>query len=637
MKLKEAEQYEYGYEGVTDSVMTRTLEGRINSWNRPSEELYGWRKEEAIGRVSHCLLQTRFPKPLEEIESELVESGKWEGRLVHTTRDGNQVVVDSRWILKLRGDDRALVEINKRSSDGALNGGIRGNAESATGAVERPLRITKRSEKLARVARYLNFTLAGAASVLLIALIAYGVSGHALIKSLYESDNGFFEFVAKLIMHGRATTRLEEYYYAGDTSFLLGTLYIVPACLLLWGLINEPLGMLVSALTLFMCSLILFTTFEFFPSLITRVGLQHIPYYGFNNIYVPDPILGYRERPFRKQTIPISQPRIGVNGDKVPAKTIEWSTDAEGFRNSDSRQDSDVVLLGDSFVEYGDNIADTLAPRLEKHLNGLTVRNLGKSGYGPFQYLEVLRRYGIERHPRYAVFCFYEGNDISDIQNYMKWKSENKPHEFTYAIGSEPFLQRYIVALKSTVRYIADSTWPTLDLAVQKILGGKHIYPDLVVIRLGRGETYETIFEDKLIAETTEDTLQSQSWIQLKSLLSEFKTLAVENNIKPMIVYIPSVPQVYADYTTDESGREWRDIRARQIISMGQAPRAMALLANQLQIALIDLTPIYRGAAQDGRMLYGSFNVHWNAEGRELAARVIAEKLTSADPAHSPR
>jgi PAS domain S-box-containing protein len=86
---------------VNDSVMTRTLDGRISFWNHSAEKLYGWRKEEAIGKVSHHLLQTQFPNPLEEIESELVRTGRWQGELVHTTRNGAQIVVQSRWILDL--------------------------------------------------------------------------------------------------------------------------------------------------------------------------------------------------------------------------------------------------------------------------------------------------------------------------------------------------------------------------------------------------------------------------------------------------------------------------------------------------------------------------------------------------------
>ena len=111
------QQPEHFFELVNDSVMTRSMEGRINFWNRSAEELYGWRKEEAVGRVSHDLLRTQFPKPLEEIESELVRNGRWEGKLVHTTREGGRVVVESRWTLELKGQLGALVEINTRSTD----------------------------------------------------------------------------------------------------------------------------------------------------------------------------------------------------------------------------------------------------------------------------------------------------------------------------------------------------------------------------------------------------------------------------------------------------------------------------------------------------------------------------------------
>ena len=108
---------DYLFDLVNDSVMTRTIDGKINFWNRRAEQLYGWRKEEAIGKVSHDLLQTQFPKPLAEIKSELVQNGRWEGKLLHTTRDGGRVTVESRWALDLKGQSRQVVEINTRSND----------------------------------------------------------------------------------------------------------------------------------------------------------------------------------------------------------------------------------------------------------------------------------------------------------------------------------------------------------------------------------------------------------------------------------------------------------------------------------------------------------------------------------------
>jgi acyl-CoA synthetase (AMP-forming)/AMP-acid ligase II len=110
-------EHEYLFELLNESVMTRSMTGTISSWNRSAAGLYGWRKDEAIGKVSHDLLQTQFPIPLEEIELELVQSGRWEGKLVHATRDGGRVVVKSRWILNSKGRSKPVVEINTLSTD----------------------------------------------------------------------------------------------------------------------------------------------------------------------------------------------------------------------------------------------------------------------------------------------------------------------------------------------------------------------------------------------------------------------------------------------------------------------------------------------------------------------------------------
>src|SRR5438552_2714954 len=80
----------------------------ITYWNRGAEERYGWSSEEAVGRVSHELTQTSLPKPLPEIQAELLETGRWEGELVHTRRDGTSVMVASRWALQRDEANRAV-------------------------------------------------------------------------------------------------------------------------------------------------------------------------------------------------------------------------------------------------------------------------------------------------------------------------------------------------------------------------------------------------------------------------------------------------------------------------------------------------------------------------------------------------
>jgi PAS domain S-box-containing protein len=97
-----------------DSIFVRGMDDVITYWNRGAEELYGWTAETAVGRVSHQLTQTIFPTRLEDLNRELLRTDRWEGELIHTKRDGAQLVVASRW--SLQRDERqqplAILETN---------------------------------------------------------------------------------------------------------------------------------------------------------------------------------------------------------------------------------------------------------------------------------------------------------------------------------------------------------------------------------------------------------------------------------------------------------------------------------------------------------------------------------------------
>jgi PAS domain S-box-containing protein len=80
-------------------VLVRDLDGSIVLWNLGSQALYGFTKEEALGRSSHALLQTEFREPLEQIEERFRAAGRWEGELVQRKRDGGRIVVSSVWVL----------------------------------------------------------------------------------------------------------------------------------------------------------------------------------------------------------------------------------------------------------------------------------------------------------------------------------------------------------------------------------------------------------------------------------------------------------------------------------------------------------------------------------------------------------
>jgi PAS domain S-box-containing protein len=89
----------------------RNERDQIVQWSEGCVRLYGFSTEEAIGRVSHDLFQTEFPKPLEEINAILHQSGRWEGELKHTRADGTQLIVSSQWVLQNSSFGQKVLEI----------------------------------------------------------------------------------------------------------------------------------------------------------------------------------------------------------------------------------------------------------------------------------------------------------------------------------------------------------------------------------------------------------------------------------------------------------------------------------------------------------------------------------------------
>jgi PAS domain S-box-containing protein len=88
-------------------------DGAITFWNSTAEKLYGFRAEEALGQVSHDLLQTSTANGMANLLKDLEANGAWEGELCHTTRDGYRIVVKSRMLLVREPGRSFVVESNQ--------------------------------------------------------------------------------------------------------------------------------------------------------------------------------------------------------------------------------------------------------------------------------------------------------------------------------------------------------------------------------------------------------------------------------------------------------------------------------------------------------------------------------------------
>jgi two-component sensor histidine kinase len=64
------------------------LNGPIEFWKTGAERLYGFAPSQAVGRISHVLLQTKFPIAFNKLITQLQNERYWSGELRHICKDG---------------------------------------------------------------------------------------------------------------------------------------------------------------------------------------------------------------------------------------------------------------------------------------------------------------------------------------------------------------------------------------------------------------------------------------------------------------------------------------------------------------------------------------------------------------------
>jgi PAS domain S-box-containing protein len=126
-----------------DAILVRDLEGRIVFWNRGAQHMYGWSQGEASGRVTHELLQTKFPVSQATIDVVLASKGEWEGELRHITRHGAEVIAAARWSLQRdeHGAPTAILEISRDITD---------RKRSETAQAQQAVELLRQAEELRR-------------------------------------------------------------------------------------------------------------------------------------------------------------------------------------------------------------------------------------------------------------------------------------------------------------------------------------------------------------------------------------------------------------------------------------------------------------------------------------------------------
>lgn len=303
--------------------------------------------------------------------------------------------------------------------------------------------------------------------------------------------------------------------------------------------------------------------------------------------------------------------------------------DGNGFcntRHKAERSQQDIVFIGDSFTWCTSVAPDKTFPALLENSSGATTYNLGFPGVGPYEYVEILKRFGLQYAPRLVVMSVYEGNDLRDGERYWKNvnekrgraadRSERKYDRQDHKVWSKRLLNNsYALSFISASiedsgkRFFSDG----VDFRYRVSVGGNEVPMNVAnadrdevksARRLRTGKAYTSVLRDALV---------------------EFIHLAKKHHFRPVVTYIPSAHTAYAAsvaFQDSSVGEDVAYLSARQRTYLLQ-------LSDELGFTYIDLTEPLQQTVVTGTLAYFPGNVHLSERGHILIADILTPLLTT--------
>jgi len=97
-----------------DAILVRDLEDRILYWNQSAERIYGWTAAEVMGKDVREIIYKHSKSGFEKALQALKKGGEWTGELHHTTKDGREIIAESRltMVYDEAGNPKSVLAIN---------------------------------------------------------------------------------------------------------------------------------------------------------------------------------------------------------------------------------------------------------------------------------------------------------------------------------------------------------------------------------------------------------------------------------------------------------------------------------------------------------------------------------------------
>jgi len=316
--------------------------------------------------------------------------------------------------------------------------------------------------------------------------------------------------------------------------------------------------------------------------------------------------------------------------------------DAWGFRNREVPSRAEIVCIGDSMT-YGvaARARDSWPAELAK-MRGTTTYNMSLGGYGPIQYLYLMRTQAVELHPGIVIVGLYLGNDLVDAYNvvhsHKNWSSyetrdlADLPPQLIYSRRTGKFLGGLRDWLsRRSVLYVLVTQLPFFNFVRERETAGYEGSDTRIEYR---DTTHHEIFylDSRLRPLDLTDPRINAGLEITEHVMTDMSSAAKRSAIRLIIAVIPTKERVYGDvlnqagYLTGSSGHGGTELLASALRDEDTVRETIVSFLRQQQIEFVDPLPaLSQGVAQQD--LYPLTDGHPNSAGYRVIASSIARYL----------
>ena len=276
-------------------------------------------------------------------------------------------------------------------------------------------------------------------------------------------------------------------------------------------------------------------------------------------------------------------------------------TDRDGFRNDQDLDQADIVVIGDSYIEGILVPQDQTMPIELGKILGQSSLNLGQIWYGPQQEEVVLRRYALPRQPKVVVWCYFEGNDLKDMNRYAANHAQ------------------WDVMAPKLHSFKARSLTRNLALRLLSLEGPQKHRPlgERNVALLPEGQRMYFFYRNDVLSEQEKKFLP-----EFESILTRVWNACREQQVQLVFAYVPIKVRVYDSLVKYPPESVFQG--AFRIDAVDEMRERVRLISSA--ITFVDLTPALIEASKK-ELTYYLDDTHWTPAGHRAAAEAVAKAL----------